>query len=671
MKRALVLLLFAVTAPVALAQDIAGMDRSVKPGDDFFRFANGAWLDKTQIPADRAAYGVFSMLDEEANRRTADLVREAASAPAGSEARKVGDYYTAYMNEAAIERRGIAAVQPHLRAIAAIRDKDELATYLGSELRADVDALNNTNFHTTRLFGLWVSPGFADPDHYVGYLLQGGLGLPDRDNYLQTDARSVELQSKYIAHIAAILQLAHIRDAESRAVAIYDLERRIAQTHATRTESVDVNKANNPWTMREFATRAPGMNWDRYFAAARLAGQPMLVVWHPGAVTGESRLVASEPLAVWKDYLSFRILDRYARLLPRAFSKEAFRFYGTTLTGTTEDRARWKRAVDATNFSLGDAVGKLYARRYFPPASKAAAQEMVKNIIAAFDRRIDHLDWMSAPTKTKAKAKLKTLYVGIGYPETFRDYSGLKVTTNDPRLNIERSELFDYETALAKLGKDVDRGEWAMTPQTVNAVNLPLQNALNFPAAILNPPFFDAKADPVLNYGAIGAVIGHEISHSFDDQGSQFDERGKLINWWTPEDFAHFTAAGDQLAKQFDQYEPLPGAHVNGRLTLSENLADLAGLLASYDGYRAANGGKPAAEAHGLTGDQRFFVAFAQAWRNKARPEALRVSLMTNGHAPAQYRAATVRNIDAWYDAFEVAPGERLYLAPADRVRAW
>ena len=652
--------------------DVAGMDRSVKPGDDFYDFANGGWMKSTPIPPDRSGFGVFAVLDEEVSRRTAGLIREAAAskAPEGSEARKVGAYYSAYMDEAAIERRGLAPVKAELAAIDRIADRTELARVLGSALRADVDALNNTNFHTSRLFGLWVAPDFANPDRNVAYLLQGGLGMPDRDNYRNSAPRDVELQGKYRAHIAAVLRLAGVPGADEKAARIYELERAIADAHVSRTDSEDVKKANNPWRTVDFPARAPGLDWATFFRAAGLSDQPMIMVWQPAGLTGIAALVGSRPLDLWKDYLRFHTLDRASGLLPRAFAEESFRFYGTTLTGATKQRDRWKRAVSATSGALGDAVGKIYVQRYFPPRAKAEAQEMVRNIVAAFRGRIDRLEWMSPDTRAKAKAKLDTLYVGIGYPEHWRDYSTL-IVDGDALGNAKRAEMFRYRVSLAKLGKPVDKTEWSMTPQTVNAVNLPLQNALNFPAAILNPPFFDMDADPVDNYGAIGSVIGHEISHSFDDQGSQFDASGKLANWWTPEDFAHFESAGERLAKEFDAYEPLPGLRVNGKLTLSENIADVAGLEAAFDGYRAANGGKPAPEAQGFTGDQRFFLAFAQAWRSKQRPEALRVRLMTDGHAPGEYRAATVRNVDAWYDAFGVKPGEKLYLAPDARVRVW
>ena len=651
--------------------DVTGMDKSVNPGDDFFGYSNGNWMKATKIPEDRASYGVFDALAEESNQQTADLIREASKSASGSEARMVGDYYDAYMNEQAIESKGLSPLKAELDEIKAVADKTTLARVLGSELRADVDPLNATNFYTDRLFGLWVSPDFNKPDRNVPYMLQGGLGLPDRDTYLSTDAHDVELQAKYRAHIAAILKLAGQPDADAEAARIYDLERKIADAQTSRTDSEDVHKANNPWRLQDFSTKAPGLDWGSFFKAAGLSTQPMIMVWHPRGVAGLSALVGSQPLGVWKEYLTFHAIERASGLLPKAFADERFNFYGRTLNGVPQQRERSKRAVNATSNALGDAVGKLYVKRYFPPEAKAKVQEMVKNIILAFGRRIDNLDWMSPATRAKAKAKLDTLYVGVGYPEHWRDYAGLKIVRDDPLGNAQRSELFDYRWSLSKLGKPVDKTEWWMTPQTVNAVNLPIQNGLNFPAAILRPPFFDMAADPVQNYGSIGATIGHEISHSFDDQGSQFDAQGRLLNWWTPQDLAHFRAAADRLAAEFDTYEPLPGLHVNGKLTLSENIADVAGLSAAYDGYRNAYGGKAAPESQGFTGDQRFFIAYGQSWRGKQRPEVLRLQLTTDGHAPDEYRADTVRNLDAWYQAFNIQPGSKLYLAPESRVRIW
>ena len=662
--------------------DLAGIDRTVAPGDDFFAYANGTWLKTTEIPADRAAWGSFAVLAEEANRRTQELIQEAAAAGASgataADARKVGDFYLAFMDEAAIEAKGKTPIEPELAAIAALADKAALARFLGSQLRADVDPLNMTNFHTDRLFGLWVSPDFGNPAKNAAYLLQGGLGMPDRDNYTATDATSAALQAKYRAHIARLLELAGLSqpgESAGRADRIYALEAKIAAIHATRTESMEVQRANNRWPLAEFPTRAPGLDWPAFFDAAGLgasgAKASALMVWHPGAVTGIAALTASEPLATWQDYLALRTVDRAAPLLSKAFVDQKFAFYGTALSGATQLRDRWKRAVEATNDALGEAVGKLYAAKYFPPEAKAEAQKMVQNIVVAFGKRVDNLAWMSPATRAKAKAKLDTLYVGIGYPDRWRDYGGLAVARDDAFGNAARAELFDYASALARLTQPVDKTQWWMTPQTVNAVNLPLQNAMNFPAAILQPPFFDARTDAAQNYGGIGVVIGHEISHSFDDQGALFDASGRLANWWTEQDMEHFQAAAQRLTAQYDAYEPLPGSHVNGKLTLSENIADVAGIAAAYDGYRAVYGGKEGPSAQGLTGDQRFFLSFGQIWRSKVRPEALRSSLLTNGHAPGEFRADTVRNVDAWYAAFGVPPAARLYLAPQARVRVW
>jgi len=675
----LLALLFVVSAllwnsPIAARDrvgiDIAGMDRTVDPGDDFFGYSNGGWMKSTEIPADRTSFGAFDFIFDDVSKRTADLITAAGSSN-NPEAKMVADYYKAYLDESTIESRGLEPLKSQLDAINAIKDKAELSRILGSQLRDDVDPLNSTNFYTDHIFGVWISADFNDPKKNVPYLLQGGLGMPDRDNYINSDKQNTDLQAKYRTHIVTLLGLAKIGDAEAKAQRIYDLEHKIAEVHATREESADVHKANNPWKMAEFAAKAPGLDWKSYFDAAGLSAQPMIMVWHPKAVTGISALVASQPLDVWKEYLAFRAIDRSARLLPKAFADENFNFYTKTLFGVPQQQPREKRAINAASNALGDVVGKMYVDKYFPPRAKTEIQTLVKNIVAAFGKRIDALDWMSPETKAKAKAKLATLYVGVGYPDHWRSYAGLKILPNDALGNAQRVSLFDYKWSLSKLNQPVDKTEWWMTPQTVNAVNLPLQNALNFPAAILNPPFFDMNADPVENYGSIGGVIGHEISHSFDDSGSQFDAQGRMLNWWTPQDYEHFKAASDKLAAQYDTYEPLAGLHLNGKQTLSENIADVAGLSAAYDAYRASYGGKEAPAANGLSGDQRFFVAFAQSWRSKTRPETLRVLVMTDGHSPDEFRADTVRNIDAWYAAFNVQPGRKLYLAPDARVRVW
>jgi predicted metalloendopeptidase len=651
--------------------DIAGIDRAVVPGDNFFRFANGAWLAATEIPPDRASWGTGSQVAELTQKRTADLIREAATnGAAGSDARRVGDYYNAFMDEDHIEKLGLAPLEPAFKRIDAIKDRRDLARELGTELRADVDVLNATNFYTPNLFGLWVAQDLDDPSRYSGFLLQGGLTMPDRDYYLNPSEKLADVRTHYRAHIVAMLTLAHLPDPQGAATRIFELEHRMAEAHVPREESEDVLKGNNHWAAADFPKRAPGLDWAAYFDAAGLK-QSQYVAWQPSAITGLAALVASEPLDTWKEYLRFHALERAAPYLPRAYVSEAFEFHGHVLNGVPELRARWKRGVDDTSNALGEAVGKLYVERYFPPSDKARAQQMVQNLIRAFGVRIDHLQWMSPATRQKAKAKLATLKVGVGYPDHWRDYSGLEVRSDDALGNAERAELFEYHFNLAKFGKPVDRGEWAMTPQLVNAVNLPAMNAINFPAAILQPPYFDAHRDVVYDYGSIGAVIGHEISHSFDDQGAMFDASGRLQNWWTPQDLAHFQAEGKRLAAQFDQYQPFPDVHVNGKLTLSENIADVAGLSVSHDAWHLTLNGGAGHSADGFNAEQLFFLSFAQSWREKLREPLLRRVLITDGHSPPEYRADTVRNLDAWYAAFNVQPGQRLFLAPADRVPIW
>jgi putative endopeptidase len=652
---------------------VANMDTSVKPGDDFYEYTDGGWIKRIEIPPDRARIGVFNSLADLSNKRTVGLIEDAAkaNAPAGSNVNKIAGLYNSYMDEAGIEAKGVAPLRPHLDAIAAIHDKRELARALGESLRADVDALNNTNFHTPNLFGLWVAPGFNDSEHYTAYLLQGGLQLPDREYYLGDSDRMRDIRTKYRAHISNMLKLAGFTDIDTRAGQIFELEHAIAEKHISLADNEDIHKANNTWKQADFVANAPGLDWTEYFRGAGLSKQASFIVWQPTAFTGESALVASISLDTWKDLLAFHLIEAYAGVLPKAFSDERFAFFGKTLSGTLEQRPRWQRGVDLVNGLLGDAVGQIYAQRYFPPEAKADVQAMVSNIISSFRKRIDALTWMDPKTKAEAQAKLTTLYVGIGYPETWHDYSAYEVSADDIFGNIWRGSLFDYHHDVARLGLPVDRKEWSMTPQTVNAVNLPLQNALNFPAAILQPPFFDPQASAAANYGAIGAIIGHEISHTFDTEGAAFDSKGRVRNWWTPADLEHFDASTAKLAAQYDTYKPFPDLSVNGKQTLGENIADVAGLSASYDAYRASLAGKTAPTQDGFSGDQQFFIAFGQNYASKSREATLRQQVMVDPHSPAQFRAATVRNIDAWYSAFDVQPGEKLYLAPPDRVRIW
>jgi putative endopeptidase len=659
-------------APAA-AVDTAGMDRSVKPGDNFFAYANGHWLATTEIPADRSTYTTGGMVAELTDRRTVDLIQAAAKteASAGSDSRKIGDYYASFMDSVAIDEAGLEPLKPTLDSIAAISNRKALAGFLGSTLRTDVDAFNATNFYTENLFGLWVAQDLDDPTQYSPFLLQGGLGMPDRGYYVDTSAAMAAIRPKYQQHVAALLGLAQVPEAEQKAAAIMQLETRIANAHATREQSGDIAKGNNRWNRADFGTKAPGLDWETYFAGAGLAKPARFVVWQPGAVAGIAALVGSEPLDTWKAYLTFHAIQSRVNVLPAALYNQSFSFFGPVLSGAQKPRDRWKRAVGATNEALGFAVGRLYTDRWFPPADKARAQEMVANLIAAFRERIDKLEWMAPSTKKEAKSKLAVLKVGVGYPDKWPDYAGLEVVAGDAYGNAERAALFNYRKNVAKLGRPVDRGEWVMTPQTVNAVNLPAMNAMNFPAAILQPPYFDPKRPAVMDYGAIGSVMGHEVSHSFDNQGALFDSKGRLHNWWTPADFEHFQASAARLVAQYDAYRPFPDLAVNGKLTLGENIADLAGLAAAYDAYRRSLGGKQSPVVQGFTGDQQFFISFAQAWRGKLREPALRNRILTDGHAPYEYRASTVRNLDQWYAAFGVKPGEKLYLSPTDRVRVW
>jgi len=652
---------------------VANMDRSVRPGDDFYSYANGAWIKRTEIPPDRVGVGVFDKLADLSNKNTAALIAEIAKsdAPAGTGARKVADLYNSYMDEAAIEARGLTPLRPHLEAITAIQDKRALAHALGETLRADVDALNDTNFHTANLFGLWVAPGFHESEHYTAYLLQGGLQLPDREYYLDKSDEMVATRAKYQAHIAAMLKLAGFSDAEARATRIVELEHAIALSHRSLADSEDTHTADNTWTQADFSTKAPGLDWSEYFRGAGLTQQASFIVWQPEAFTGESALVASTSLDTWKDWLAYHLIESYAGVLPKAFADEHFSFFGKALNGAQQQRPRWQRGVFMVNDNLGDAVGQIYAQRYFSPEAKAQAQALVANLIVAYRKRLASLTWMAPATKAEADAKLAALYVGVGYPESWHDYSTYEVKADDLFGNVWRGRLSAYRREVARLGKQVDRKEWVMTPQTVNAVNLPLYNAINFPAAILQPPFFDPKAPAAANYGAIGAIIGHEISHTFDSEGSTFDSKGQVRNWWTAEDMQHFQAATAKLAAQYDTYKPFADLSVNGKQTLAENIADVAGVSAAYDGYQAARALKADPTLDGLTADQQFFLAFAQNWGSKDREAALRQQVMTDPHAPAPYRASTVRNVDAWYAAFDVKPTDKLYLAPADRVRIW
>jgi endothelin-converting enzyme/putative endopeptidase len=652
---------------------LANIDHSVKPGDNFYQYANGDWLKRTEIPADRAGVGGFSIVADRTDKRVAGIIEgaEKADAAPGSELRLIADLYHSYVDTAAIEAAGLTPLKPQLDGIAAIETRQDLARALGRTLRADTDALNNTNFHTANLFGLWVAPSFNDPDHYTAYLMQGGVVLPNRAYYVSDNEHMKEIRAKYQAHMATMLRLAGFDDAEGRAARVFALELTIAQVQVSLADSENIDKANNPWSAADFSTKAPGLDWKEYFRAAGLEHQASFIVWQPTAFTGEAALVASTPIETWKDYLSYHLLEQYGGVLPAKFADEEFDFFGKTLQGAQQQRPREQRGIRVVNMVLGDAVGKIYAEQYFSAEQKAKVQALVANLIVTFRQRLEANTWLAAPTKAEAIAKLGTLQVGIGYPDSWRSYAGLEIKRDDLVGNLIRAGLFDYPYQLGRIDEPVDRREWCMEPQTVNAVNLPLDNGLNFPAAILQPPFYDPQAPDAFNYGAIGSVIGHEISHTFDSEGAAFDSKGRVRNWWTPSDLAHFEEVTGRLAAQYDAYTPFPDVHVNGRQTLGEDIADVAGLIDSFDAYHASLHGQAAPMVDGLTGDQEFFLAFGQNWASKSREAALRQQVVADPHAPAQFRADTVRNVDGWYPAFDVQGGQALYLRPEERIHIW
>jgi len=640
----------------AFGFDSAGMDRSVLPGDDFYRYANGTWAKNTAIPADKASIGVFEQLQDLSDQRTRDLLEEAKADPSS----KIGRAYASFLNTAAIEAKGLAPIAPWLNRIKSLTSQ---AGYAALAAEADRNGVGLP-------FGTGISQDAKNPNSYVLELRQSGLGMPDRDYYLSPDPKLAETKAAYQAHLARMLTLAGEPNAAPRAAAIVAFETAIAQASWTRIESRDADKTYNRMSVADLTRLAPGFDFPTYF---RGIGTPVdtVIVAQPAAVSAIAGLVAKAPIGVLRDQLLVRSLDTYAAVLPKAFDAESFAFRGTVLSGTPEQQPRWKRAVQFTSAILTDDVSKIYVAKYFPPATKAAADSMVRNIIAAMNARIERLDWMSPETKIKAHAKLAAFTPRIGYPSQWRDYSALEIKADDAFGNALRASRWAHQYEVNKLGKPIYRWEWGLTPMTVNAQANPTLVAITFPAAILQPPFFDPNADPAVNYGGIGAVIGHEMSHHFDDQGSKFDATGRLTQWWTDADVAKFKALSQRLIDEYDRYEPLPGFHVKGALTLGENSADLAGLNTAYDAYHNSLGGRQAPVIDGMSGDQRFYLGWAQVWRRNYREANLRQRLLTDPHAPSDARADIVRNMDPWYDAFGVKPGQKLYLAPADRVRIW
>jgi len=656
--------------PVIKLANRDDMDPSVKPGDDFYRYANGNWLARSVIPAGQQSYDTRAILKEKTSEQVRNLIQEAAATHSakGSIAQKVGDYYASFMDEVSINAKGLTPLVDEMAAIAAITNKASLSAYLGNTLNSEVDGLTANADH---VLGVWINQGFEDSEHNLPHLLQGGLGLPDRDNYLDPSPQMVELRAKYQAHIAAVLKLAGLNDSQNKAARILSLETNMARTFAPDSDAANVFKQNNPWKRADFNVRAPGMDWDAYFKSAGLAGQMDFIVWQPSAVAGVSALVATGDIDQWKDYLRFHLIEHYASVLPRAVASEHFSFYGKTLSGTQQTPNRAGAAVDATNGALPQAVGQLYTQLYFPPEAKTRAQAMVRDLITAFRARIANLTWMSSQTKVKALAKLTALEIGIGYPDIWIDYSTLDIVRDDAFGNMRRAEAFNRLRNLARLKQPVNPIEWPIDAQTPGAVLMFSPNAEFFSAAILQPPYFDSQGDSASNYGSAGAGIAHEISHSFDELGNIYDAHGRLSNWWSAEDLVRFRAEAAQVVEQYDAYCPLVDLCVKGKQVLSENIADLAGLLVAHDAYVLSLKGQTDVVLGGLSGEQRFFLAFAQRWRRIQSEAALRRQITTDTHAPGEYRSDAVRNVDGWYKAYKVEDGDKLYLKSEDRLRIW
>jgi predicted metalloendopeptidase len=642
--------------------DLSMRDKSVKPGDDFYRYADGHWLDTHTIPPDRTRWGSFDELQERSEKRVRAIIEALpADAPAGSVAQKVGDYYRAYLDTDTIEHLGLEPAKAGLGAIAAARSHEDLARLMG---RPDLSLMAPLR--------LLITTDQKDPDRYITYITQSGLGLPDRDYYLKDDPVYTSLRTKYQAHIERMLGLAGDSDAAAEAKSILDLETRIAQLHWPAAKRRERDLTYNLRSRAELEELTPGFSWQALLTAGGLEAQQQFIVRELDAVQGLSKLFLSVPVERWRSYLRYHYLAQVADVLPKAFDDEAFDFYNRTLNGQQQQKERWKRAVAEVNHNIGEAVGELYVQRYFPPASRQKMIELVENLRATYHDRIEHLPWMTAATRKVALEKLEAFHPKIGYPDKWRDYSALNVVKADAFGNAVRGAVFEWNRRVNRMGEPTDRGEWGMTPQTINAYYNPTFNEVVFPAAILQPPFFDPNADPAVNYGGIGGVIGHEMGHGFDDQGAKSDARGVPHNWWLPEDAAAFKKRVDNLAAQYDGYTVLPGLNINGRLTLGENIGDLGGLSVSYEAYHRSLHGKQAPVLDGLSGDQRYFLSWAQVWRELSRDEALRTQVMSNPHSPAKYRVnGVVRNVDAWYQAFDVKPGDKLYLPPEERVHIW
>ena len=644
--------------------DKANFDSSVRIQDDFYNAINGVWLKNTPIPADRSNYGAFSALYDNSQIALRNIIEEAAKehAAPGSDAQKIGDFYSAYMNEALIDSLGYEPIKPMLAKIAGVSDKVEMAGLMGELLTSS----------STIPFGFYVNNDAKKSDQYAVYLYQGGLGLPDRDFYLNDSEKFVKIRAAYVAFMTDMLTLVGDQDAAKKAEQILALETEIATLQWSRVESRNASKTYNKMSITEVDKLMGDFNWWAFAKTTGLQDVSSMIVRQPSYLEGFGKLFAKTDLETWKTYLSMKLVADSAPYLSKAFGDRSFEFYGKTLRGVEQQKPRWKKAVDNIDGVLGELAGKLYVAENFKPEAKQRMEVLVANLIKAYEASIKELDWMGEETRQRALDKLAAFTPKIGYPDEWQDYSDLEIKPDDLVGNMRRASLFQYKQMLDKLGGPIDRGEWHMTPQTVNAYYNPVMNEIVFPAAILQPPFFDLNADDAVNYGGIGAVIGHEIGHGFDDQGSKYDGTGNLNNWWTDADRKAFEKRTAKLVEQYSQYAPFPDAHVNGRFTLGENIGDLGGLSIAYRAYQLSLEGKDAPVIDELTGNQRFFMGWAQVWRRNYREEELRNRLITDPHSPSQYRAnGIVSNIPAFYATFDVKEGDKMYIAPENRVKIW
>jgi predicted metalloendopeptidase len=652
------------SAQLASGIDTSNFDHSVRPQDDFYRYVNGGWLKRAQIPADASSWGAFQELRENSRNAEHQLFEDAskANAPAGSPELKVGHLYASYMDSARVEKLGVAPLEPMLRSISYLKVNSQLPAVFAHFAKLGVPGP----------VGVFVG---ADQKHSTENILQvtqSGLGMPDRDYYLKQDAKMVSARAAYVAYITKLLTLAKQPDPAGAANRILALETQIATPQWERARNRDRDATYNKMTVSELAAMTPSYNWTRYLEQAGLGKASDVVVRQPDYVKALDPIFASTPLSTWREYLTFHMIDDFADVLPAPFVQANFEFRGHTLSGAQELAVRWKRAVDGTNETLGEAAGTLYIQKYFKPEAKARMDALVKNLINAYSVGIDSLEWMSPETKAQAKEKLAHFKVKIGAPDKPRDYSTLVIKRDDLFGNKVRSRQFQYADVAGRLGKPVDNSRWGMTAPTVNAQYNATANDITFPAGILQPPFFNVNADDAVNYGAIGAVIGHEIGHGFDDQGRKSDGEGNLRDWWTADDAKAYQARTTKLGAEYDAINPIDDLHINGKLTMGENIGDLSGLAQAYRAYRISLNGKEAPVIDGLTGDQRFFIGFAQIWRGKIRDDALRQQLLTNPHSPGDYRAMVpLVNNDAFETTYNVQPGDKMYLAPADRVKIW